>query len=68
MKASKLTNSINLLLNEDKFSKYTIKQIYDELGEEGFIEYIEDLCQKAIKLNVPNKKFKLVVHNDVYGC
>ena len=66
MHASKLINSIYSILNEDKFSKYTIKQIYDELGEEGFIEYIEDLCQKAIKLNVPNKKFKLTIRNDVY--
>jgi hypothetical protein len=37
-------------INEDKFSKYTAKQIYDELGAEDFIEYLRNLVLKAIKL------------------
>jgi hypothetical protein len=36
-------------INEDKFSKYTIKQIYDELGEEDFLNYISDICYQTVK-------------------
>ena len=45
MKAIDIINFIN----EDKFSKYTIKQIHDELGYDDFIEYLESLCYKAVK-------------------
>ena len=55
MKALKLTNSINILLNEDKFSKYTPKQVYDELGEDNFVNYIEQICTKVIR-GYPNFK------------
>jgi hypothetical protein len=36
-------------INEDKFAKYTIKQIYDELGEDEFSDYIKELVYKVIK-------------------
>ena len=49
MRANKLTNSIYSILNEDKFSKYTAQQIYDELGEEEFQIYLEKLVLKAAK-------------------
>ena len=49
MKANKITNSINILLNEDKFSKYTLKQIYDELGPEDFFDYLSNAALKIIK-------------------
>ena len=49
MKANTLINSITSILNEDKFAKYTISQIYDELGKEDFLNYIEDICYKIIK-------------------
>ena len=45
----KATDVINFI-NEDKFSKYTAKQIYDELGAEDFIEYLRKLILKAVKL------------------
>jgi hypothetical protein len=49
MKANKLTNSINLVINEDKFAKYTISQIYDELGPEDFTDYMDAIAKKTIK-------------------
>lgn len=58
MKANKITNSINILLNEDKFAKYTIQQVYDELGEEDFIDYVATAGNKIIK--GLNNKFKTV--------
>jgi hypothetical protein len=36
-------------INEDKFSKYTVKQIYDELGHEEFVNYIETVSSKIVK-------------------
>ena len=47
MKAIDIINFIN----EDKFSKYTIKQIYDELGQEDFLNYISDICYQTVKNN-----------------
>jgi hypothetical protein len=44
MKAIDIINFIN----EDKFSKYTSGQIYNELGKEDFIEYLEKICTKII--------------------
>jgi hypothetical protein len=49
LEAIKLTNSIYSILNEDKFVKYTVKQIYDELGQEDFMDYLEKICTKIIK-------------------
>jgi hypothetical protein len=49
LKAITLINSISYILNEDKFSKYTARQVYEELGEEGFIDYLESICTKIIK-------------------
>jgi hypothetical protein len=49
MKANYIINSIISILNEDKFSKYTLSQIYDELGKEDFKDYLEQLCYKIIK-------------------
>jgi hypothetical protein len=49
VKANKITNSINILLNEDKFSKYSMQQVYDELGKEDFIEYLKNICNKVVK-------------------
>ena len=51
MKANNITNSIYSILNEDKFSKYTYFQIFDELGADEFLEYLAELCKKAIKNN-----------------
>ena len=45
MKAIDIINFIN----EDKFSKYTVKQVYDELGEEEFFNYIDSIVRKVIK-------------------
>ena len=43
-------------INEDKFSKYTVKQIYDELGKDDFIEYIEAIATKVVRsLNTVTK-------------
>jgi len=43
-------------INEDKFSKYTVKQIYDELGKNEFIDYIETISTKAVRsLNTVTK-------------
>jgi hypothetical protein len=42
------SKSIISILNEDKFSKYTLPQIYDELGQEDFADYIEALYKKAV--------------------
>jgi hypothetical protein len=36
-------------INEDKFSKYTANQIYDELGEEDYNDYIEKICTKVVR-------------------
>ena len=36
-------------INEDKFSKYTASQIYDELGHEEFFNYLENICTKIIR-------------------
>jgi hypothetical protein len=36
-------------INEDKFSKYTLRQIYDELGPEDFAEYLKDMVAKILK-------------------
>jgi hypothetical protein len=44
----KATDIINFI-NEDKFSKYTASQIYDELGYDDFVEYLESLCYRAVK-------------------
>jgi hypothetical protein len=49
LRANNITNSIYSILNEDKFSKYTAQQIYDELGEEEFQNYLEKLVLKAAK-------------------
>jgi hypothetical protein len=49
VKSKYIINSINNILNEDKFSKYTLRQIYDELGSEGFLDYIEEIVLKIIK-------------------
>ena len=49
MKSKYIINSINNILNEDKFSKYTLRQIYDELGSEDFLNYIEEIVLKIIK-------------------
>jgi hypothetical protein len=57
VKANKLTNLINILLNEDKLSKYTALQILDELGPEDFLDYLDDLFSKTIKKEAP-KFFK----------
>ena len=46
MKALDIINFIN----EDKFSKYTLQQIYDELGKEDFVDYLANLYLKAAKL------------------
>ena len=51
MKAIKVIHSINSILNEDKFSKYNLQQIYDELGEEDCIEYLQNLCNKIVNSN-----------------
>ena len=52
MKAIDIINFIN----EDKFSKYTVKQIYDELGKDDFIEYIEAIATKVVRsLNTVTK-------------
>ena len=45
MKAKDIINFIN----EDKFSKYTMEQIYDELGDEEFVNYIDDIVRSVIK-------------------
>ena len=45
MKAIDIINFIN----EDKFSKYTLRQIYDELGPEDFAEYLKDMTSKILK-------------------
>jgi hypothetical protein len=37
-------------INEDKFSKYTVRQIFEELGSEDFADYLEKLCYSAVKL------------------
>jgi hypothetical protein len=44
MKAIDIINFIN----EDKFVKYTAQQIYDELGEEEFLNYIKKIMLKII--------------------
>ena len=49
MRANKLTNSINLVINEDKFSKYTVKQIHDELDRTDFADYIISICNKSVR-------------------
>jgi predicted ester cyclase len=59
MKANKITNSINLVINEDKFSKYSMQQVYDELGKDGFIDYTTQLCSKIIKS--VHKRFNAVI-------
>jgi hypothetical protein len=48
MQAFHLTKAISSILNEDKFSKYTALQIYDELGKEDFIEYLENALIKIV--------------------
>jgi hypothetical protein len=53
-------NNLLNLINEDKFAKYTTQQIYDELGEEGFIDYMEEISYKAIKNVLPNQEFKIL--------
>lgn len=58
MRANKLTNSINLLLNEDKFSKYSMQQIIDELGEDDFVDYLEKVTTKIIR-NLDEKYIKV---------
>ena len=46
MKAIDIINFIN----EDKFSKYTLDQIFDELGGiEEFMEYLETVCTKVVR-------------------
>ena len=45
----KAIDIINFILNEDKFSKYTMEQIYDELGDEEFVNYIDDIVRSVIK-------------------
>lgn len=53
MKASYIINSIYSVLNEDKFSRLTVGQVYsqlsDEMGEEYFSTYLKDLCYKIFK-------------------
>jgi hypothetical protein len=49
LRANKITNSINILLNEDKFSKYSMQQIIDELGEDEFVDYLEKVTTKIIR-------------------
>ena len=62
MRANKITNSINILLNEDKFSKYSMQQIIDELGEDEFMDYLEKTCTKIIK-NINEKFMNVRVRN-----
>ena len=50
MNSLKTLNLIESVINEDKFSKYTLQQIFDELGKEGFVDYIEELVHKVIKV------------------
>jgi hypothetical protein len=54
MKAIDIINFIN----EDKFSKYTLQQIYDELDEEDFFDYLSKCALKIIK--TLDEKFKAV--------
>jgi hypothetical protein len=44
LKANHLIKSINNLLNEDAYSKFTLKQLYTKLGKEGLFKYIKDVC------------------------
>jgi hypothetical protein len=62
MKSSYIIESINNILNEDKFSKYNLQQIYDELGEEDCIEYLQSLCNKIVKSNFSG--FSTVIKNE----
>ena len=58
MKAIDIINFIN----EDKFSKYTAKQIYDELGHEDFVDYLSDTTLKIIKnIDEPLKNAKALI-------
>lgn len=50
MNSLKTLNLIESVINEDKFSKYMLQQIFDELGKEGFVDYIEQLVHKVIKV------------------
>ena len=67
MKANKITNSINNILNEDKFSKYTLIQIIDELGEEDFVEYLSNTALKISKSIEVLKNLKPKVVKDAYN-
>ena len=70
MKAKDIINFIN----EDKFSKYTVRQIFEELGSEDFADYLEKLCYNAVKLEKVkildgmelNNNDKMVSTNTVY--
>jgi hypothetical protein len=36
-------------INEDKFAKYNLSQVYDELGHDDFDDYLKDICTNTIK-------------------
>jgi hypothetical protein len=48
MKANKVINSINFVLNEDAYSKFSTIQLYQKLGHDGFITYFKNVFIKAI--------------------
>jgi hypothetical protein len=51
MQANNLIKEINSVINEDAYSRYTAKQLYQKLGKDGFLNYLEDISQKIVRRN-----------------
>lgn len=51
MKANRLVRSINDTLDEDAYSKLTLKQIYKKLGRDRYVKYLSKIIQQAVRFN-----------------
>jgi hypothetical protein len=49
LKANNLIESINNVLNEDAYSKFTLSQLYTKLGLNLFAKYLKDICLISMK-------------------
>jgi hypothetical protein len=48
LKSIEIINYIDSIINEDAYSRYKVEQIYQKLGHDGFMEYIEGLLTRAV--------------------
>jgi hypothetical protein len=64
LKSIEIINYINSL-NEDAYSKFTIKQLYTKLGYDGFMKYVKTVAEACVRrLDVESPIKKVTPHVD----